>query len=221
MGLWSGFEPITNLNLPEKKWEDLFEASILLFFGGTKITEFFGNRVYGHLYTPASFHANIYMKNGKCLNIGKLATIDDIRTFFRSERMIISIELLDLNMLEREIICKKSERDAGRNVYDAGGFIREGSKWKPLAWLKSVHSSDKNDYCSDNVVDNFSEPPLRLPTDTNEIYNELVLPRKIEVSYLPSEETAPWHLLEHGLDKGLQGGTRQISIIHKGLDFKV
>ncbi len=221
MGLYEGFTPITDLNLPMKSFNDLADASILLFFGGTKITEFFGNRVYGHPYMPASYHANIYMKGLQCLNIGKTATIEDIRTFFRSTRMIVSIELLDLTQAERDIICRKAERDAGHNIYDAGGFLRHGSKWKPLAWMKSIHASDKNDYCSDNCVDNFSENPLRKASDTDEIYNELVLPRKIEVSYLPSEDTAPWHLLEHGLDKGLQGGTRQISIIHKGADFKV
>lgn len=220
MGLYEGFTPISDLQLPTQDFTKLLDASLLLFLGGTKVTEFFGNSVYGHPYMPAAYHSNILMARGQCLNIGKKATIDDIRTYFRSSQMIISIELLDLTFAERDIICRKALRDAGNNIYDAGGFVRKGSTWKPLACLKMVHSSNKNDYCSDNCVDNFSENPLRRKDDTDAMYNELVLPRKIYVSDLPSEDTAPWHLLEHALANNNQNGTRQVSIIHKGTDFK-
>ena len=207
------FKSINNIN-------EIPPASILLFYGGTELTEVVGNYVYKHPYKPAAFHAAGYLGDGRVLNIGKEAKILDIREQFRSTRRIDVIVLKDLTTEEREIICKKFERDANNNFYDVAGFIRYGGQLKILKFLKKVRSSNKNDYCSDNVVDNFSEPPLKRPGDSEQTYQSLLLPRKIEVSYNDSENSAPWHLLEHAMDKDFQNGTRDVLTVWKGMDFR-
>jgi hypothetical protein len=199
--------------------EQVLKASIWLFYGGNKVTEFFGNHVYKHPFWPAAFHAAGGLGGAEMLNIGIEATIKDVRKEYQETRRIDVIELLDLTDFERDIICRKFRRDAGNNIYDAGGYARMGSKFWVLRFLKNIHASDKNDFCSDNVVDNFSEPPLRRKGEADEEYNSLLLPRKIEVSYLSSEDTAPWHLLEHAIDKNFQNGTRRIRTVHIGPDF--
>lgn len=207
------FKPVSNL-------ADIPPASILLYYGGVELTEVVGSYLYKHPFSPAAFHAAGYLGNGKVLNIGKKAEILDIREQFRSTRRIDVIVLKDLTDEERAIIVKKFQRDAKNNFYDAAGFIRYGGRLKALSFLKKIKSSNKNDYCSDNVVDNFSEPPLRRPGDTDEVYQSLLLPRKIEVSYNDSENSAPWHLLEHAMDKGFQNGTREVLTAWKGTDFR-
>lgn len=197
---------------------DILKASIFIFYGGTELTEVVGNYVYNHKYAPAAFHAAGYVGDGKILNIGLEAKILDIKDEFRSTRRIDVIELLDLTDAERDIICRKFRRDEGHNLYDAAGFVRFGSKLKILRFLKNIHASNKNDFCSDNVVDNFSEPPLRRKEDTDADIAALTLPRKIEVSYYSSEDTAPWHLAEHAYD---HPKTRRVRTLWTGADFKV
>lgn len=226
MGFWNGLAKAFSKFKPEPlpKYQDIScvdipPASILLFYGGTELTETVGNYVYKHPFKPASFHAAGWLGDHKLLNIGAKATIEDIRTEYKSTRRIDVIILKDLTDAERKIICKKFERDAGQNFYDAIGFLRFGGKLKVLAWMKGIHKSDRNDFCSDNIVDNFSENPWRRKGDTDEMITELTLPRKIEVSYNSSEDTAPWHLLEHALDKNFQNGTREVRTLWTGPDF--
>lgn len=199
--------------------EDISKASIFIFYGGNWLTEIVGNRIYKHPYWPASFHAAGGLGGPKLLNVGKITSIEDIRTMFRSERRIDVIELLDPTDIERDIICRKYERDAGHNIYDAIGYLRKGSRLKILRFLKKIRASEKNDYCSDNVVDNVSEPPFRRNNDTDEIIASLTLPRKIEISYESSENSTPWGLFEHAIDKNFQNGTRKIRTVHCGKDF--
>lgn len=201
--------------------EDIPPASILLFYGGTKITEWVGNTIYKHPYKPASFHAAGYLGDGEVLNIGKEATIEDVRSMLRSTRRVDVVVLNDLTKKEREIIIKRFRRDAGKNFYDAIGFLRFGGQLKALRFLKKVHSSEKNDFCSDNVVDNFSTlQPAKRKGDTAAMTKELTLPREIRISANPAEDTAPWHLLEHALADNFQNGTRSLYTFWKGPDFK-
>lgn len=195
---------------------DIPPASIFLFYGGNALTSWWGNRVFKHEYRPASFHAAGGLGGCRLLNIGKTATIRDIRSMFQSTHRIDVIILHDLTDEERAIICRKFERDAGANFYDVAGYARHASKSPALRFLKWIKSSNKNDYCSDNVVDNFSEPPIRRPGDTDEIIAELTLPRKIEVSAHPGEDSAPWHLLEHALAHP----QREIRRVWEGIEFK-
>lgn len=201
--------------------EPILPGSIALFYGGMELTEVAGNYIYHHPYKPAAFHAAGVITDNRVLNINAFATIDDISSMFKSTRRVDIIELLDLTDVERQIICKKFERDAGRNFYDAVGYLRFGGKLKVLGFLKKLHASKDNDFCSDNVCDNFSQPPMRHPNDTDAIIQSLTLPRKIDVSYYPSKDTAPWHLLEHALDKNFQNGTRRVRTIWVGPDFKI
>lgn len=195
------------------------KASIAVFYGGTKLTEFFGNTVYGHPLWPASFHSAGCLGGPQILNVNKLTTIEDLRSMKRSERRIDIIELLDLTDKERDIICRKFERDAGRNMYDLIGYIRKGSRLKVLRFLKYLHASEQDDYCSDNVVDNFSESPFRRKDDTDEIIASLTLDRRIEVCYNSSEDSTPWGLVEHAMDRNFQNGTRRIRTYWCGDDF--
>ena len=196
--------------------DNILPASILLFYGGNWLTEL-GGRIYKHPYKPAAYHAAGYIGRYEVLNIGKTATIEDIRSLKRSTRRIDVITLLDLNGNERDTICRKFRRDAGKNIYDVGGYARFASKLKVLRFLKFARSSRENDFCSDNVVDNFSEPPLKHKGEPDEVYKSLLLPRAIEVSAQKSEDTAPWHLLEHAL---ANPSTRRVNTAWIGTEFK-
>jgi hypothetical protein len=211
------FKPIPKFDFV--KPEEILKASIFVFYGGTKLTEIVGNRIYKHPYWPASFHTAGGMGGPKLLNVNKITSIEDIRSMYQSTRRIDVIELLDLTDEERDIIYRKFERDAGHNIYDAIGYLRKGSKLKALRFLKYFHASDKDDYCSDNVVDNFSEPPYRRSDDTDEIIKSLILPRFIQVCYESSEDSTPWGMLEQAMAKNFQNGTRRIRTVHVGTDF--
>lgn len=211
------FKPIPTFDFVRP--EDVLKASIYVFYGGTKLTEIVGNHIYKHPYWPASYHTAGGMGGPKILNVAKETSIKDVRALFLPNNRVDVIELLDLTDQERDIIYRKFERDAGHNIYDAIGYIRKGSRLKALRFLKYLHASEKDDYCSDNVIDNFSELPYRRKDDTDDIIKSLILPREIKVCYESSEDSTPWGIVEHGMDKNFQNGTRRFRTTHIGADF--
>lgn len=181
------FIPITLENIPT--------ASILVFYGGTKLTELAGNRLYGHPYNPAAFHAAFYIENGLFLNVGAFKTIQALKNEFRSTRRIDVIVDKYLLPQERKQLCYTAALDAtepkvGLNLpnYSATDFLRFAFRFlKP----------SKKQFCSENVVELFE-----------------TVGRK--VSDLKAVDTAPWDLLEYAMGKP----DFQIYTLHEGIDFK-
>lgn len=203
---------------PRIRTEQIPAASILLFYGGTPLTEIAGNYIYKHPYRPAAFHAAGFIGKGEVLNVNKTTTIENILDMRQSTRRIDVIVLTDLTDEEREIICSRFRRDAGKNFYDGVGYLRFGGKLKILRFLKKIKASEKDDFCSDNVVDNIGAlEAYRRSGDSDEVLASLRLSRAIPVSAYPAEDSAPWHLLEHALTLP---DIRKVYTYWKGPDFK-
>lgn len=165
-----------------------------MFYGGTKLTELFGNRVYRHPFTPPAFHAGLVVSSQEFLNVGKFKTIEDIKEECRSTRRVDVIRY-DLATFKREIIEKSARKDVdGPKVgqlptYAITDYLRFGLKW---------FRPSKKDFCSENVVEHLVEVGLN-------------------PSYKEPYNTAPWHLLEWALDNAPETSVRTLWI---GPDFK-
>lgn len=174
--------------------EDIPAASLLLFYGGTKITELVGNRLYGHPFHPAAFHAAFFIQDGLFLNVGAFKTIQLIKDEYRSTRRIDVISDLSLLPQERKQLCLAATQDVdkpkiGLNLptYSVFDFLRFGFKFlKP----------SKKDICSENCVEIFG-----------------TLGRKI--SNNKPVDTAPWDLFEYALDNP----EFQVNTLWEGPDF--
>jgi hypothetical protein len=165
-------------------------ASTLLFYGGTKLTENFGNYLARHPHKPAAFHAAFYAQDGVVVNVGKATKAVDFIELMKSTRRIDVIIYTDLLNSKRILAVAEAMKDVGRNIYDWKGFISFG--------LKFVRPSRKHDFCSDNVVDIFNAVGYR-------------------VSARDSERTAPWHLLEFALANPKSCDVRTVWV---GPDYK-
>jgi len=173
---------------------DLRAGDALLFYGGVKLTELFGNRVYGHPYSPPAFHAALALSSQEFLNVGKFKTIESIQDEFRSTRRIDVIRY-DMATFKREILEKNARKDVdGPKVgqlptYAFTDYLRFGLKWfKP----------SKKDFCSENVVEHLQA--VGCESSHREPYN-----------------TAPWHLLEFALERMPEVSVRTLWV---GPDFK-
>lgn len=180
---------------PSIKLEDIPPASTLLFYGGNKLTQFAGNTLYKHPYTPPAFHAAFYIgipSPGIFLNVGAFKTLQDVTKAYRSTRRIdvITYNIPDeiRKLLCREAIMDTSRHKVGLTLPDYDGFKGYmGFGWRWLLrkiGVKAKAKENKRDFCSDNVADLFGT-------------------QGIKVSPVSSEETAPWTLLEWAIDHPL------------------
>lgn len=179
------------------KIEDIPTASTLLFYGGTKITEFFGNTIYKHPYKPASFHAAFYVEDGLFLNVGKFKIIQEIKKEFRSTRRIDVISYPFITKEQRIELSNAAYLDTSKPKvglslpdYDWMAFLRFGFKF--------LKQSKKNDFCSENVCQLFGA-------------------QGIKVSDRIDYQTAPWHLFEYAVAHPDQCSVRSAWV---GKDFK-
>lgn len=179
------------------KIEEVPMASALLFYGGTKITEFFGNTIYKHPYKPASYHAAFYIEEGLFLNVGKFKVVQEIKDEFRSTRRIDVISYPAITKDQRIKLSNAAYLDTSKPKiglslpdYDWMAFLRFGFKF--------MRQSKKNDFCSENVVQLFGT-------------------QNIKVSDKLDYQTAPWHLFEYAVAHPDQC---QVNTLWQGKDFR-
>lgn len=192
------FKKFEAQSLPQYKHmtvEDIPIASTVLFYGGNKLTEMFGNRVYRHPYRPPAFHAALYLGNGEILNVGKFRTVQPLRDEFRSTRRV-DVIIYNITNEQRQGIAEAGYQDitrpkVGVQLPDYGflDYIRFGVKW----WKPT-----RKDFCSENVVENMAVGGVRV--SVQEPYN-----------------TAPWHLLEFAEENPTFCKT---FTLHVGKDFR-
>jgi len=182
------FEPI--------KLDEIPAASTLLFYGGNRLTEFVGNTLYKHPYTPPAFHAAFYIADGLFLNVGKFKTVEVLEKEFRSSRRIDVIRYHYINDEAKKRLCRAAVLDTSKMRvgislpdYSFTDYLRFG-----LKFLKP----SKKDFCSENVV-------------------ELFKTEQVEVSGKKAVDTAPWTLLEFAL---AHPSVCEIRTLFVGPDFK-
>lgn len=165
-------------------------ASTILFYGGNKFTEFFGNKIYRHPYKPPAFHAAFYIEEGLFLNVGKFRTVQELEGEFRSNRRIDIITYLKIDDQTREELNRYAYLNTSKPKfgfefpdYDVLGYLGFGIRKlasKIPVLKKWAFQSKKKFFCSENVVDIFAT-------------------QKIEVSLRLDFETAPWDLFDYAL----------------------
>lgn len=166
------------------KYEDIGilqipKGSVILFYGGNKLTELVGNKIYKHRYVPPAFHAALYAGNGVILNVGKFKTFQPLTKELISTRRVDVIIYNKLDVYKREDLVRDAMLDADKprtgiqvSSYAITDYLRFG-----LRFLKP----SKKDFCSENVV-------------------ELLEGVGIKSSDSKAVNTAPWDLLEYALD---------------------
>lgn len=189
---------------PGLKIKDLPPASILLFYGGNKLTELVGNRIYKHPYRPPAFHAAFYIGNflpddigeNLFLNVGKFKEIVPFASETRSTRRIDAISFPKIEERARRKICAFACKDISKPKfgltfpdYSFTDYLRFG-----LRFLKP----SKKDFCSENVCEIF---------DT----------QGVKVSDRKAVDTAPWDLLEFA---ELHRDAATVNTLWCGGDFK-
>jgi hypothetical protein len=164
------FEPIELADIPA--------ASTLVFYGGNKLTEWVGGKIYKHPYTPPAFHAAFYMIDGLVLNVGKFRTVEELAKERRAKRRIDVIIYKKMPNIVRQRLVRYAALDTSKPKvgicfpdYGFTDFLRFG-----LRFLKP----SKKDFCSENVVEVFAH-------------------QKVKVSDLKPVDTAPWDLFEYAL----------------------
>jgi hypothetical protein len=191
---------------PKIEIADILMASTLLFYGGTKITEFFGNTIYRHPYKPPAYHAAFYIEEGLFLNVGKFKVVQEIKNEFRSTRRIDIISYPAISKdarikLSNAAYLDTSKPKVGLSLpdYDWKGFIGFGLRklFKKVPWL--LKQSKRNEFCSEECVQLFNT-------------------QGIKISDEKAEDTAPWHLLEYALKYPDQC---EVKTLWTGKDFKV
>jgi hypothetical protein len=200
MNIFNMFKKAKNIEpLPEFdriKLDDIPSSSIILFYGGNKLTEMVGNNLYGHKYTPPAFHAAFYCENGLFLNVGKFRTIEELSSELRSSRRVDIIILKNLNSTQRLVGVRFAFLDSSKPKvgielpdYSWTDYLRFGFKFlKP----------SKKDFCSENVVEIFQKIGVKVS------------------DHLPVD-TAPWNLLEYAISHPSECDIKTLFI---GADFK-
>ena len=170
-------------------------ASALLFYGGNKLTQFFGNKIYKHPYTPPAFHAALYLENGLFLNVGGFKTVQEVESQYASTQRIDVIEY-ETPGENRKYVVRLGYLDASKPKglvalpdYGWTDYLRFG--------LKFLRPSRK-DICSENVV-------------------ELLEKGQIKASHKKAVDTAPWTLLEFA---EANPDRAHVFTLHVGKDFK-
>jgi hypothetical protein len=179
MGLKDIFKKPKTLPLPKYptiRIDEIPCASALLFYGGNRLTELVGNRLYKHPYRPPAFHAAFYIQDGIFLNVGKFKTLERVEIELRSTRradVIIYNRLTpsSVKKLCADALLDTSHPRVGLNLpdYAMTDYLRFG-----LRFLKP----SKKDFCSENVVELFAQEGV------------IVADRK-------AVDTAPWDLQEY------------------------
>ena len=200
MSMWKMFKKAKGTealpSFPMIKMEDIPSASIILFYGGNKLTEMVGNNMYGHKYLPPAFHAAFYCENGIFLNVGKFKTVEELQKELRTSRRIDIVIVKNLTSTQREVACKFAVLDASRP--------RVGLSLPDYSWMDYVRfglkfmKPSKKDFCSENVVELFQKVGAKVS-------------EKLPV------DTAPWHLLEYAISNPSQF---DIKTLHIGADYK-
>lgn len=170
-------------------------ASTLLFYGGNKLTQFFGNKVYKHPYSPPAFHAALYLENGIFLNVGGFKSVQELEPQLASTQRVDVIEY-EASGDQRKHIVRCGYLDSSRPKglvalpdYGWTDYLRFG--------LKFLRPSRK-DFCSENVV-------------------ELLEKGQIKASHKKAVDTAPWTLLEFAESAPDKA---HVFTLHVGKDFK-
>jgi len=180
------FEPIGLGQIPP--------ASIILFYGGNKLTQWAGNWLCKHPYAPPAFHASFYLGNGLHLNVGKFKTIQSVEPEFRSTRRIDAILIPSLTVEQSVRMVRTAFLDAddphiglSLPTYSISDYLRFA-----LRFLRP----SKKDFCSENVV-------------------ELFMTEGVVVSSHKAVDTAPWDLLEYAEKNGFE-----VRTLFTGPNFK-
>lgn len=178
---------------PRITMEEIPKASGLAWYGVNRVTEMFGNRVYGHRFKPAASHFSTYLRDGLHLNVGAFRRVQPVQKDL-TERRRVDVLVYNLTDKQRREIMKtcfqdQSETDGFVEMSDYAwsDFLRFGVKWfKPSS----------KDFCSENHVENFLKHNVR--TSHQEPYN-----------------SGPWHIVEFGLETDVKFFT-----LHVGKDFR-
>jgi hypothetical protein len=167
--------------LPIYRWEpisveSLPKCSVLTWFGGTKITERFGERLYHFPYHPSPYHTSWYLGDGMVVNVGGKTTIEEIETLLRSTRCAVATiyKFITPEMAERIIkngILRTASKERLGNKYDWRGFCWPLFGKIPLInklpWLRP---SDSDDFCTDEAVDEiFKESGISITGKDDEL----------------------------------------------------
>ena len=160
---------------PKIAVNEITYVSTLLFYGGNKLTELAGNRLYGHPYRPPAFHAAFYIDEGIFLDVGKFKTLTEVEKEFRTTRRIDVIIYKHITPEMHKRLCKEALFDTSKPKI---GITLPDYSWTDyLRFGLKLFKPSKKDFCSENVVELFAK--------------ELV-----EVSAKRAVDTAPWDLLE-------------------------
>lgn len=156
--------------------EEIPPASILQFYGGLKLTEFYGNRRYGYPYSPPPFHSAFYCREGLFLNVGAFKTIRALSSEKRSTRRVDVIIVKSIaDAAARESVTQafldQDDPKIGLNLPTYG--IRDYLRFEP--WIRWMLPRDKRDFCSEDVTKRFDS-------------------KGIKISNKPAYFTAPWDI---------------------------
>jgi hypothetical protein len=194
-------KPVT---VPLPEWDgikqaDIPPASIILFYGGNKLTQLIGNRLYGHPYNPPAFHAAFYIGDpeaGLFLNVGAFRTLQYLKDEFKSTRRIDIVTVKNLTSAQRKRLCAKALLDTSKPHagiefpdYAITDYLRFGFRFlKP----------SKKEFCSENVCDLFAS-------------------EGVSISANKAVDTAPWDLEEFA---ETHREDFQMFTAWRGVDFK-
>jgi hypothetical protein len=137
---------------------NLKPMTIILEAGSNWFTKTFENKCNKYPYKPPFTHALIHIKNGDCVNVGFTTTIKKIQDVIKKSHYYLAIELMNLNLIQIEEGQSIAYNKAGSakskfKFYDVLGFLSFGLRKLGL----KIKGSEKFDFCSDQVVDIFSQ----------------------------------------------------------------
>jgi hypothetical protein len=148
------------MNYPDYKKidkEELNPMTIVLEAGSNWATIGYEKYLNHYHYRPIFTHAFLHIQNGECINVGLKTKNENINDLISPSHFYLGIELVDMtpDMINKGIaIAYKKIKQSADNpfkVYDVWGFLCFGVR--KLGF--KVKSSEKFDFCSDEVYDNF------------------------------------------------------------------
>lgn len=193
---------------PKIAIEEIPSGSALEFYGGNKLTEFYGNhraRLWGGKncttfpYDPPPFHTAHYQRRGFFLNVGAFKTIQKLEDEFRSTRRIDVIIYKAVTPGLGERIADDMQGDVDkpgivkRITYGVFDYLR----FEPaLRWL--IPKDKKRDFCTEDKV-------------------RRMLRFGITTSDRPADMTAPWDDVLYAMSHPEECKIRTLWV---GKDFK-
>ena len=115
-------------------------------------------------YAPVFTHAFLHIQNGECINVGLKTKNQNIAELLSPSHFYLAINFTDITpeqVAAGIAFAYKRIRQSKENpfkIYDAWGFLCFGIR--KLGF--KVKSSEKFDFCSDEVCDNFAIMPYPL-----------------------------------------------------------